>query len=106
MGDQFGQVLLRDTMSLQPVYHHFDEESNNWGQKAKIEGKNEQTFRAFTIYSTRKTPQQDSTYGHTFKPMCTYGYTLGPHPDIWHRYPYLFERECGYSLPPVTDKLW
>jgi hypothetical protein len=35
-------------MSLQPVYHYFREVSNNSRKKAKIEGKNEQTFGAFT----------------------------------------------------------
>ncbi len=30
------------------AYHTFGDMSNNSGQKAKIEGKNEQTFGAFT----------------------------------------------------------
>ena len=32
-------------------YHHFGDMSNNSGQKAKIEGKNEQIFGAFTTVS-------------------------------------------------------
>ena len=38
------QAAIRFRMNIQVTYHHFRERCNNLGQKATVQGKNEQRF--------------------------------------------------------------